>query len=419
MEKYIHRTVEQDILPFLDRKEIIAITGPRQVGKTTYLQQLAAQLKAQQKRVAYHTFENRSDLELFNTVEDFKALQSNVDVIILDEFQYATEGGKKLKYLYDTTDVKFIISGSSSLELRFQTEKYLVGRMVEFAFLPLSFREFLSVKHPDLHAALRERIPSMDVYTSRDAFGDAVNQQLDTLFQEYILYGGYPAIVTAGTAEIKQRLLSALFEQYVLKDIRSLLQLATEHELLLLIQLLATQVGNLMNYQDIATHTHVNIKQLKKHIRILEETYIVRLLRPYFTNRRTELVKIPKSYFIDTGFVNAALSDFRLLNQREHAGALAENAVQSLLVNHAAVPHNGLRYWRSKNKAEIDFVIATESGVIPVEVKFSSRPTLGKSFYSFLQKYEPQRAVVLTRGFVAPEKMIGATRVLWMPMYYL
>ena len=97
---YIRRELETKIKPFLNRKEALAITGPRQAGKTTFIGHLQKELEAAGKKVKFITFEKKGDLDLFsNSIEDFKTLAQNYDCVIIDEFQYAKDAGQKLKYL--------------------------------------------------------------------------------------------------------------------------------------------------------------------------------------------------------------------------------------------------------------------------------------------------------------------------------
>ncbi len=198
---YITRQLEKQIKPFLERKEVIAIVGPRQAGKTTFLKHLQKELE-KRHRVKFITFEERGDLVLFQrSLADFKELYKEYEILIIDEFQYAKEGGKKLKYLFDTTNFKLIISGSSSLELTFQTGKYMVGRMFSFTLLPFSFREYLSYAERELWSLVRKRIPnifSTDFRLSQ-AFGDEINQRLRQRFEKYLIWGGYPASCLAKT----------------------------------------------------------------------------------------------------------------------------------------------------------------------------------------------------------------------------
>ena len=324
---YIPRQVENEIQPFLARKEVIAITGPRQSGKTTLLKQLYAQI-CQNKKCLFLTFEKQADLELFQTnIDEFKNLYQNYEVIIIDEFQYAKQGGQKLKYLYDTTDIKYIVSGSSSLELTYQTGKYMVGRIINFKLMPFSFNEFLLSQNQDLANLLKQQIPSWQSYGPSQAFSDNINKKLKSYFEKYLIYGGYPAVVLAKSQAEKEKVLASIFDNYLLKDIKSLLQLTTEEELKRLVRFLAIQIGNLVEHQKLSNVADLSYNDLQKHLKILKETFILNFIKPFFTNKKIELVKMPKVYFIDTGLRNFALKDFRYLEFRNDVGSLVENSV--------------------------------------------------------------------------------------------
>jgi len=412
---YIHRELEKSIRPFLKRKEVLAIIGSRQVGKTTFLEYLASQLKKEGKSVKFITFEKRGDLELFDNIEDFKDLHRKYQVVIIDEFQYAKQGGQKLKYLFDTTKTKYIISGSSSLDIKFQTGKYMVGRMLKFMLWPFSFQEYLSYVNKELYELLFSRVS--DVFYIKKVFGQEINSRLEKLFEEYLIYGGYPAAVLAKSQTEKEKILESILDNYLLKDIRSLLQLATENELVKLIKLLATQIGNLINYKELSNSSGLNYKELLSHLEILKQTYIVDLIRPYFTNKRTEITKNPKVYFIDTGFKNLVLSDFRKLDQRKDLGTLVENYVFMALKRKGNGFQN-INFWRTKSKAEVDFVIQKENKIIPIEVKYSSKPIIGKSLYSFIERFAPPRVFIFTKGY-AEETKIKNCKIKFIPAYYL
>lgn len=419
IENYLKRELEAKIGSLLLRKEVLAITGPRQAGKTTLLLHLYETLKNAGKKILYLTFEKKEELALFQTsIEDFKKLYSNYEVIIIDEFQYVKEGGQKLKYLYDTTKIKFIISGSSSLELTFQTGQYMVGRMIILKLWPFSFREYLSAKDADLHALLEKQIPK-NIFAEKEitAFSQPINSSLQKYFEEYGLFGGYPAPAVENEYETKKILLVNILNAYLLKDIKGLLALATDNELNLLTKLLALQIGNLINFKELASGANLAFHQLKKHLNILEETFITNLAYPFFTNKRKELVKTPKSYFIDTGLRNAVINSFNPLSQREDLGGLIENITATHL-KRTASEFRPVKFWRTKSGAEVDFILEDNGENIPVEVKYSQAPNVGKSLYSFIDKFSPPRVYVLTRGFTKIQR-IGNTQVLFVPVYYL
>ncbi len=413
---YIRRELETKIKPFLNRKEALAITGPRQAGKTTFIGHLQKELEAAGKKVKFITFEKKGDLDLFsNSIEDFKTLAQNYDCVIIDEFQYAKDAGQKLKYLYDTIKTKFIVSGSSSLELTFQTGKYMVGRLLDFELMPFSFGEYLPVVDADLAALRAKKTRSKSVFDFEvtEGFGEEITRRLADALEKYAVWGGYPACVLSKTDLEKQKILEGIVEKYLLQDIKDLLGLATGDELMKIARFLALQTGNLVNFSELGEASGLAHKEVLKHVNILEKTFILNLIRPFFTNRRTELVKNPKSYFVDSGVRNFLISDFRELQNRNDAGAVMENHARNLL----AAEGFKTNYWRTKSKAEVDFVVEDKGSVCPVEVKYGSKKIIGKSFYGFLERFNPKTGVILTRDYLG-EEIIGKTKVKFIPLCY-
>ncbi len=415
---YIYRELEKEIAPFLKRKEVIAIIGPRQAGKTTFIKRLEKKLQEEKKKVKFITFEKKVDLNLFQEdIEDFKGLMSQYQYVIIDEFQYAKDGGQKLKYLYDTTKIKFIITGSSSLELTFQTGKYMVGRMLDFKLTPFSFREFLSFENKELFNLLENKINHNSIlkFNIKNGFGAEINKRLMIELEKYSIYGGYPAVVLSKTKKEKEKVLENILEKYLLKDIGSLLKLATENELFKLSKFLASQIGNIIKYEELSNTSKLSYRETIKHLNILEKTFIINLIKPFFTNKRTELTKNPKNYFIDLGLRNYLLTDFRSMANRNDTGAIMENYAFNMLNNLNLTPN--LKYWRTKSKAEVDFVIEKEQDICPIEIKYVSKRMVGKSFYSFIDKFNPKAGIILTKDYLAEEK-IKNTKVKFIPLSY-
>ncbi len=418
MSLYVHRQLEHQIKPFIKRKEAISIIGPRQAGKTTFIKHLSDELAKQQKKIKFITFEKKEDLNIFqDDIETFKTLIAKFDYCFIDEFQYAKEGGQKLKYLYDTLKTKFIISGSSSLDLTFQTGKYMVGRIFNFELMPFSFREFLSVKDNELYEIINEKIPIKNFlsFKIKQGFGDTINNRINDFLEEYFIYGGYPAVVLAKNYDEKIKILQSISENYLLKDIGSLLKLATEDEILKLQKALSAQIGNLINYNELSSLSGLAYKDLLKHLNILEKTYIIKLLRPFFKNRRIEISKNPKAYYFDLGMRNYLINDFRRIKDRNDIGAVAENYCLNLLQKNEM--SRDLKYWRTKSQAEVDFVVEMNQEIIPVETKFSSSRVVGKSLHSFIEKFFCKKAIILTKDYLAEEK-IKNCKIQFIPMGY-
>jgi len=417
MLKYIPRELEKTIQPFLKRKEILAVVGARQVGKTTFLEHLFSNLKKQKKKAEFLTFERENDLALFESIEDFKDYYKDYQILIIDEFHYAKEGGRKLKYLFDTTKIKFIISGSSSLELTFETGRYLVGRMFKFLLYPFSFREFLLSKDKRLLALLETRFGDVlfQKLDLKKPFGREINSRIQKLFEEYLIFGGYPAVVLAETREEKIKILESILENYLLRDIGALLNLKTKGEILKIAEFLSTQVSNLLNYQELSRISNLRYREVITHLEILKNTFLVETLKPFYKNPRTELVKTPKIYFFDNGFRNYLISDFKEINKRNDVGRLVENYVFSLLQRKSL---GKINFWRTKSKAEVDFLIQREGEIIPIEVRYSPSPLIGKSLFSFIEKFSPKYGYILTKGFFGIKK-IKKTNIYFIPVYYL
>ena len=183
------------------------------------------------------------------------------------------------------------------------------------------------------------------------------------------------------------------------------------------VRALVASVGGLINYQEIGSAIQSYFKELKRIISILSETYVIMLIRPYFTNPKTELRKAPKVYFFDLGLRNHVMDNFGPIEKRPDAGAMVENFVLLGLTH--AFPGARLNYWRTIARAEVDFLLEV-GGLVPIEVKYQrfKRPKVSRSMRSFVRAYKPERALVFTRDFWAKEKL-DETEVLFAPVCYV
>ena len=156
---------------------------------------------------------------------------------------------------------------------------------------------------------------------------------------------------------------------------------------------------------------------MKKYLFLLENTFIVTLLRPYHGNSRKELTKMPKIFYNDVGLRNIVRGAIHIPQQDE--GALFENFVFSELKKRF-IPNESLFFWRTTNGSEVDFVIRREGKIFPVEVKSLTlrRPAVSRSLSSFIASFQPETAVVVNRNFSHCEKING-TRVAFLPAYAL
>lgn len=432
----VKRDLMEKIMPFLARKEFIAIVGPRQAGKTTFLKMLEGclckELKVNRDLIQTVTFEDRMLLSQFegdpvSFISSYApAGGSGQFYLMIDEFQYAVDGGRKLKLIYDTVkDVKILITGSSSLDIKAHVGKYMVGRILGFDLQPFSFREYLRAQGKRLeriYAQNNEQL--MHGLFKRKRFKikrgiDIFNSEMIKHYEKFCVWGGYPAVVLAKDNDMRKKLLAEIYNNYILKDIKTLLELATERNLFLLSQYLATQVGNIVVYQNLSQVSKLDYRQLKKHLNILAETYVCKEVSPFFKNRQKELSKNPKIFFMDMGFRNNLMENMNTLNIRPDAGAIIENSV-FIRLNKMCSGFNKINFWRTKAGAEVDFVIHIRGNVVPIEVKYSHFKTekISRSLSSFINTFKPEHAIVLTKNYWGAMKK-GKTKVLFIPVYYL
>ncbi len=347
---YIKRYLEDLILKYLDKPEIIAIVGPRQCGKTTLLKEIADKVSGD----IFISFEDQSILSLFNNnLDDFINIYiKGKKYIFIDEFQYAKDGGKKLKYIFDHFPIKILVSGSSSIDLTVKVLKYLVGRIFVFNLYPLNFLEILSYKDKNYYDYLKEK-QGIFWKNFETEISPEAHQKLMNFYEEYLIYGGYPRVVTSNSIEEKKEVLKSIYNTYFLREVKDILGLIDDYKLSNLIKGLALQIGNLVSYNELSDLSGYDYLSLKKYLGFIQKTFVADLIKPYFNNKRLEIVKTPKVYFYDTGLRNAVINDFRPLDERTDAGALLENGVFQQLTK-TDYTYN---FWHSKQKAEIDFVI--------------------------------------------------------------
>lgn len=433
----VSRDLVEQIRPFLARREFISILGPRQSGKTVLLELLERELLRRfdvpKDRIVTVTFEDRRLLAQFEK-DPIPFVQSYLprkgedapSYFMIDEFQYAENGGQKLKLIYDTLKgIRIIVTGSSSLDLRAKVGRWMVGRILNFHLFPFNFREYLEARNGRLQNLYLKFQPLLagaltegrfgKIKRGMDPFADVFQEE----FERFCIWGGYPAVVLAESIPVGKKLLSEIYNQYILKEIKALLELATERELFLLSQYLATQIGNLAVYQNLSQASGLNYRNLKKHLEILQETFVSRPLRPYFTNRQKELSRSPKIYFLDMGFRNYLMENMNGFKTRSDGGMMVENVV-FIRLGQLVEEIDKINFWRTKIGAEVDFVLHQKGELLPVEVKYSPFrvPKLSRGFMSFIDTFKPKRAVVLTANYWDRIRK-GRTEILFAPVYYL
>jgi hypothetical protein len=364
MDKIYKRTVVDEISKYLHTDDIIVLHGARQVGKTCLLYYLEDQLKKQGEITHFIDLEDSRYVRILDSgVEEFinhlkeEGVLSNKKkrkvFVLIDEIQYLSNPSSFLKLIADHhKNLKLIVSGSSSFAIKTKFKDSLVGRTVNFEIFNLSFKEFLLFKnYPFVEGK---------VYTQKKI------EELKSKFKEYILYGGYPKIVLTPEVDKKEKYLQQIIDTYVKKDIRDLASVKDVDKFNKLIETLASQSGQMLNIAELSNTTMIAKQTIEKYLFILENTYIIKLVKPFSKNIRSELFKLPKIYFYDTGLMQMLWLKGL---QKEIIGSVFETGVFAELVK--KYTQNTVFYWRTKDKREIDFILKIKNSILPIEVKIN------------------------------------------------
>jgi len=352
-------------------KKISLLLGARQVGKTTLLKGLYMELSKKNKCLfldldvlsnyeKVSTFENLiSTLKLNGYRED----QKDFFYLFLDEFQKYPNIARIMKNVYDNfNNIKIYASGSSSLGIKDRVQESLAGRKKINELFSLDFEEFLWFKQNDKLIKNFLNIKGLkgeNLYSTLKEFNE--------LLKEFIIFGGYPEVVLESSKEKKMEVLSSIFDLYVKKDLVEYLNIEKILKVKKLIEFLSVNNGQKIKYEEISRLISLNFNDIKKYIEILRETYIIEILKPFYTNKNKELVKIPKVYFIDNGVRNFFINNFNDLSLRNDVGFLFEGFVLSEFLKRGI---KNLKFWQDKNENEVDIIIDKNFIQIPIEIKF-------------------------------------------------
>lgn len=414
----IKRKLFNQIQEHLSRKEITLITGPRQAGKTTLMGHLEEELKKKGEKTLFLDLDREQDRPAFESQSRLvQKIQYEIGerrgYVFIDEMQRKENAGLFLKGIYDMhLPYKFIVSGSGSLELKEKIHESLAGRKRVFELLPLGFEEYINFKteykYTTTENTVRELATFFDVYKE-------LSQQY---LEEYLNFGGYPKVVLETEISQKQAVIDELYRSYLEKDISFLLNIQKTESLTQLVRVLASQTGNLVNVSELSNTLGIAVQTIKNYLWYLEKTFIIQRVPPYFKNIRKEITKASTYYFVDLGLKNYATNQFGNALNAVSTGFLFENFVFRSLKEETYLSSSTIHFWRTKDHAEVDFVIDTGHSIIPVEVKYTHLKSveMSRSFRSFLDKYKPEKAFIVHLG-AHFEGEIEGTKVYVIPFF--
>ena len=358
----ITRSITPKVLELSRKFPVVAITGPRQSGKTTLIRNIFPD---------YRYFNLENPMERNFALEDPQDFLAQSKKMVIDEVQRVPELFSYIQVMVDDDpQLKIIISGSQNFSLNKKISQTLAGRVAKFVLLPFSLRELVGT-----------------AYWSDD-------------YTEFIISGFYPRIYD-------QQLNPANWypnyvETYVERDVTSLLNVVQRDRFVNFVTSCAANVGNVVNYTSLANSVGISPNTAKSWLSILEQSYLVFTLTPYFTNIKKQLRKSPKLYFYDMGILTYFLGIKSTAGYKKHylKGQIFENFIISevLKKNLNQYMHKRFFYLRDKAGHEVDLVYEDEGKLNLIEIKSGQTYQSGMSknllYYQSLLNVETNNFVL-------------------------
>lgn len=348
--KYIHRELSSVLEEAYRYFSVITVTGPRQSGKTTLIRNLFPHLP-------YYSLESL-DIRSFAENDPIAFLNQNEEGMILDEVHNAPDLLSYIQGIVDEhPDKRYILSGSSQFAMLKRVTQSLAGRTAVFELTPLSYSE------------------------TKDLTADV---PLDKL----LFNGFYPAIYSG--RNVPEFLYPAYMKTYLDRDVRDLLQIKDMMQFHIFIKLCAGRIGSLFKASELANEIGVSPNTITSWLSVLQASYIVTLLPPYFENTSKRLTKMPKLYFLDTGLACYLLGieSPEQLSRDKMRGALFENFVvtEALKQRYNQGKESNLYFYRDSNQNEIDLLLKRNTRLYGIEIKSSM--TYHKDFEKALKRID-------------------------------
>jgi len=378
---YISRSLEPVLIQAASEFPAVVLTGPRQSGKTTVLTHVFS------KDYRYVSVEP-PDIRVAAFEDPRGFLSMYPPPVIIDEVQNVPELLPYIKERIDndrSRNGQYILTGSQNLLLVEKITESLAGRAAILHLFPLSRRE--AEGRPD------KPLP----WESKPEEPSTVKVSLHEIWDSF-LRGGYPELNADPDRNIALWH-GSYVQTYLERDIRGLRHIGDLSQFQSFLRALAARSARLINYSDIARDLGIAVNTVKSWLSLLEATFQVIVLRPYYANIGKRLVKSPKVYFSDVG----TLCYLTGLRDPEHAasgpmgGQILETAVLSEIVR--TLSHRGIDpqvyFWRTSAGSEVDFIVESENTLIPIEVKQSStpRPAMASSIGTFLKDFKERASL--------------------------
>ncbi|HLC80549.1 MAG TPA: ATP-binding protein [Candidatus Nanoarchaeia archaeon] len=353
----------------LTNRQIIALYGLRRTGKTVLMKQLINLLIAKgiaRTEILFFSFDEEQP-KIKSLISAFEKSGQKPRYIFFDEIQKLENWQNQLKFYYDTTDIKFFVSGSSSLFIRKKVRESLAGRIFDYYLPPLDFKEYLLFRKKEELLSKPKLFPEevkaeFELYLKRQ-FIETIGQDEEFIF-DYV---------------------KSILEQVIYIDIPQVFPIANEGLLLKILKIIASNPGLIIEYESLGKEVGIDRNTLSNYLFYLEEAFLIKKVYHFSRNRLTSEKKLKRFYLNSTSF-------FSYLSSGTEESKIVENIL--------AIETGAKFFWRTHSKDEVDFILEEEKNIIPLEVKYKESPRERelKPLAKFCREYGVKKGFMITKG---------------------
>lgn len=422
--KIYQRDATEEIAKYLKDRQIVLITGPRRSGKTTaMLQTIQMQLErgVNPKNILYFSFDevlSREHTVLEDVVSYFldnviptKLSKPARAFLFLDEIQFIRDWSTMLKRIYETRpNVKIFASGSSSLGIRRGMGESLAGRAFDVTVPTLSFREYLRFRGVE-----SPRLPPIWSNHKMPASFMLIKEDVSNALTEYLIRGGYPETVAMRPiSKVHRYIRQSVLERVVYHDLPETEDIANPASMMHLLKILASISSQRFEIANIAPDIGMKAQTASKYLSVLERAMLMSTCYNYTKSMVKQARSSKRAYLTDNGLISSLLGYDESVGSQE-LGRLAETAAFNHLSRASQV-----YFWRDPQGNEVDMVLTSRSGPIPIEVKYQSSiyKSDAKGLVRFCDVNDSARAFLVTRDRQGTME-VGGVAVNMLPLWRL
>lgn len=398
------RELYAEIEPWMAKKQAVAIVGLRRTGKTTLMRQLMYESGGTSVFFSFDEEETQKK-EVLVFVLDYAIATLHATSLFLDEIQYVDDWEGILKRYYDQKAIKFVLSGSESLEIS-RAKAALAGRLVTFHLYPLSFREYLRLRHADIDAGPAEMY---DYASMERLYRQCITQReyFEHEFIEFLYKGAFPELVQEEDGKVIRKYIHDLVVRKIIyRDIPAIFDVRRPDLLFELFRYACSTSSQLFDVQNLSRHFSVNAETVANYLWYLRSAFLISVAESYTASPAKRARKNKKLYVTHPAIACAVLG-----YDRQHL-------IEQILGPYVETLFAGRYFWRDRYKHEVDVIQELPHGLIPVEIKYQNRISSSdtKNLLVFMEEYKVSTGILITKDLM-DQKTVGEKEILYLPAW--